>query len=227
MYSKIVQRLLNRKIPRFEALLDLTSNESCVVGYQHLASLDKCNIITAIYQLKRYALSRQGILLDKHNVIAQLGIDSESQDVDTLFRILEPLKYTGIFSGSRERWWQHRLWDWEREMFDDRLGNYRGKERVVMLNKALDLQLDAAISNWAWHSDGLYAYACDSCHQPTEDSHSVAAYDPLLHNYVYEKRICWHCIATGTFKKHGLEYNTDDQYIIDNIESNEFTCGDT
>ncbi len=195
--------------------------ERVVVAYQAIRELDKLKAPHQVaQQILRYVIGRQGILLDKDNVLAQFGVAKVGNDVDTLFARLKKDKviYSGVFSEGWTRWWQHRLWDWEKQFCNESLGNLTARERVVCLNEKLGLKLSPAKSRWQNHTDALFAYACDSCHQPTEQQYSVAAYDPLPHTYIRGKRICWKCIETGEFQKQGLEYDNDEDFIVDLIK---------
>jgi hypothetical protein len=209
-----------KKAERWATFFALNEQEMVVVAYQAIRKLDELKAPHQVAQnILHYVIDRQGILLDKNNVLAQLGVAKEGNDVDTLFDVLKKANviYSGVFSEGWSRWWQHRLWDWEKQLCEEPLGNITAQERVACLNEKLGLKLSPAKSRWQNHTDALFAYACDSCHQPTEDQYSVAAYDPLPHTYVRGKRICWKCIETGEFQNLGLEYDNDEEFIVDLI----------
>jgi hypothetical protein len=152
-----------------------------------------------------------------------MGVAKTSPDIEPLLARLKKDKviYSGVFSEGWTRWWQHRLWDWEKQVCNEALGNLTAQERVACLNEKLGFNLSPAISRWQNHTDALFAYACDSCHQPTEDQYSVAAYDPLPHTYIRGKRICWKCIETGEFQESGLEYDHGEEFIVNLIRKGE------
>jgi len=212
------------KSERWATFLALNKEESEQVGYQGIRELDKLKAPHQVaHKILRYVIDRQGILLDKNNLLAQLGVEKDGKDVKPLFARLKKDKiiYSGVFSEGWTRWWQHRLWDWEKKVCGEPLGNLTAKERVECLNEKLELQLSPAVSSWTNSSEALLAYACDSCHQPTEDQYSVAAYDPLPYTYIRGKRICWQCIATDEFKNHDLAYDKDEEFIVDMIQNPE------
>jgi hypothetical protein len=212
------------KSERWITFLALTKQESEQVGYQPIRELDKLKAPHQVAQnILRYVIDRQGILLDTDNLLAQLGVEKNGKDVKPLFARLKKAKviYSGVFGEGWTRWWQHSLWDWEKQVCGEPLGNLTARERVECLNEKLQLQLSPAISSWQKSSDALFAYACDSCHQPTEDQYSVAAYDPLPYTYIRGKRICWKCIETDEFKEQGLEYDKDEEFIVDMIQNRE------
>lgn len=111
--------------------------------------------------------------------------------------------------------------DWGKKLCDESLGNLTAKQRVSCLNNKFGFKLSPALSSWKNHADALVWMACDSCHQPTEDQYSVAAYDPVPYTFVFGKRICWKCVETGEFKKHGLEIDDDEEFVVDMIQNGE------
>lgn len=218
-YQRMIKKW-TKKSERWANFFALNKEERVVVAYQAIRELDKLKAPHQVaQQILRYVIGRQGILLDKDNVLARLGVAKVGKDADTLFARLKKDKviYSGVFSEGWTRWWQHRLWDWEKQFCDESLGNLTARERVVCLNEKLGLKLSPAKSRWQGHTDALFAYACDSCHQPTEDQYSVIAYDPLLPSYARSKCICWKCIETGEFQEQGLEYDNDEEFIVDLI----------
>jgi len=209
---------------RWSTLLGLSDSEKIRVGYQAIRELDQ---LKAPHQVARdilhYVIDRPGLLLDQDNVLAELGIAKAGKDVDTLLEILHQnfVQYTGIFSEGWTRWWSHRLEEWGKALCDEHLGNLTARQRVSCLNKKLALNLSPAKSRWENHSDALFAFACDSCHQPTEDQYSVAIYDPLPYMFVRSKRICWKCVETGEFEYQGLEIDEDEESIVEMILNGE------
>lgn len=211
---------------RWSKILGLNKQERGRVAYQAIRELDK---LKAPHQVARdvlhYVIERQGLLLDKDNVLAQLGVAKEKEDVNALLDILchNKLIYTGIFSEGWTRWWRHRLEDWGKTVCDEYLGNMTAKDRVSCLNKKLGLKLSPAKSRWEGHTDALFAFACVSCHQPTEEQYSIALYDPLPLPYTFAqvKYICWKCVETGEFKNHGLELEEGETFIVKKIQNGE------
>ncbi|MEN8220060.1 MAG: hypothetical protein ABFS56_27670 [Pseudomonadota bacterium] len=127
---------------------------------------------------------RQGILLDKDNILAQLGVAKVGK---------EPL------------------------------GNLTAQERVACLNEKLGLNLLPAKSRWQEHTDALFAFACDSCHQPTEQQYSVIAYEPepLSYSFIQRRHLCWKCVETGEFAESGLAIDDGERFIVEMIQNGE------
>lgn len=126
-----------------------------------------------------------------------------------------------LFSEGWTRWWQHRLEDWRKNLCSESLGNMTAKQRVSCLNQKLSLKLFPAISRWKNHTDAIFAFVCDSCHQPTEDQYSVIAFEPLPYTFVYRKHICWKCVETGEFAENGLEIDDGEEFIVTKIQNGE------
>jgi hypothetical protein len=89
------------------------------------------------------------------------------------------------------------------------------------LNDKLGLALSPAKSRWQNHSDAFFGFACASCHQPTEREFAVLAYDPSPYRFVQRKSICWKCVETGEFEKHGLEIDDGAEFIVEKIRNGE------
>jgi len=210
------------KPERWSLFFDLTPEEKERVAYQAIRELDKLKAPHQVARdILRYVIDRQGLLVDKDNLLAKLGVAKTGEDVETLLDILkkDKLGYTGIFSEGWTRWWRHRLTDWGKQICEDSLGNLTAKQRVSALNKQLGLNLSPALSSWENHANALLWTACDSCHQPTEDQYSVVAYDPVPYSFVFGKRICWNCVENGEFKKQGLEIDDDEEFIVEMIQN--------
>jgi len=213
------------KAERWVTFLGVTRQEKIEVAYQAIRELDKLKAPHQVARdLLRYVIDRRGLLLDKYNVLAQLGVKLASSDVDKLFEILrrDKVKYTGVFSEGWARWWRHRLGEWGKVLCQEHLGNMTAKERVSCLNKKLGLKLSPAKSRWKNRTDTLVAFACDSCHQPTENQYSVIAYDPLPYTFTHSKYICWKCVETGEYREKGLEINEDEEAVVEMILKGDF-----
>jgi hypothetical protein len=205
---------------RWASLLDVTQTEKLEVAYQAIRELDKLKAPHQVaHDILRYIINRQGLLLDKYNLLAQLGVEKNGKDVNVILEILktDQVLYTGIFSDGWTRWWLHRLQDWGENLCGESLGNMTAKQRISCLNNKLGLELSAAKSRWQNNTDAFFGFACASCHQPTEREFSVLAYDPTPYSFVQRKSICWKCVETGEFKKHNLEIDDGEELIVEKL----------
>jgi hypothetical protein len=212
------------KPERWASLLAVTQPEKLEVAYQAIRELDKLKAPHIVARdILRYVINRQGLLLDKDNLLAQLGVAKTGKDVEAILEILkqDQVQYTGIFSEGWTRWWRHRLQDWGEKLCGESLGNMTAIERVSCLNNKLGLKLSPAKSRWQNSTDALIAFACASCHQPTERDFYVLAYDPVPYSFVQRKPICWKCVETGEFEKHSLEIDDGAELIVEKIRNGE------
>ncbi|HEC85582.1 MAG: hypothetical protein DRR08_28725 [Candidatus Parabeggiatoa sp. nov. 2] len=212
---------------RWSIFLGITGQERLRISYQAIRELDKLKAPHQVARdILRYVIDRPGLLLDKENLLAELGVAETGKDVDALLEILrqEKVLYTGIFSEGWTRWWSHRLDRWGEKLCNEALGNLTAKQRTSCLNKKLGLKLSPAKSRWQGHTNALFAFACVSCHQPTEEEFSVAVYDPLPLPYTFaqSKYICWKCVETGEFEEKGFELDESEEFIVDKIQNGEF-----
>ncbi|MEN8218423.1 MAG: hypothetical protein ABFS56_19045 [Pseudomonadota bacterium] len=217
------------KVERWPAFLALTQSEKLEVAYQAIRELDKLKAPHQVaLDILHYVINRPGLLLDKDNLLAKLGVAKEGKDVEVLLDLLKKnqVVYTGIFSEGWTRWWRHRLRDWSEKLCGDALGNLTAKQRVKCLNHKLGLKLSPAKSRWQNHTEALFAFACDSCHQPTEAQYSVLAYDPpVRYSFLQRKHLCWKCVETGEFKEQGLEIDDGEEFIVEKIINGEIRSG--
>lgn len=207
---------------RWSIFLGLKKSERIRVGYQALRELDKLKAPhQVVHDILLYVIDRQGLLLDKYNVLAELGVAPTSKNIKALLEILQKDKvlYTGGFSEGWTRWWRHRLEKWGDQLCEGALGNLTASARVSCLNKKFGLRLSPAKSRWENHTEALFAYACDSCHQPMEDQYSVFVYDPLPYTFAHSKSICFSCVETGEFEKMGLELDESQEFIVEKIRN--------
>ncbi|HEW97870.1 MAG: hypothetical protein DRR16_28440 [Candidatus Parabeggiatoa sp. nov. 3] len=214
------------KPERWSHILGLKTAERLRIAYQAIRELDKLQAPHQVARdILRYVINRPGILLDKDNVLAELGIAKTGKDIESLLEILQTDKvmYTGIFAEGWTRWWEHRLEEWGKGISDEHLGNLTAKQRVSCLNSKLGLKLSPAKSRWKKSTDTLVSFACASCHQPTEEEFSVVAYDPLPYPYsfVHNKYICFSCIQTGEFVRQGMEVDDDEKSLVESIQNGE------
>lgn len=158
----------------------------------------------AIRHLLRNVIDRNGLLLDKNNASARLGIDPEDlQKIEPKLRDMS-IDYQGLLAKGWPRWWGHRLDMFCDEVFGARAISLTAEVRAKRLSDAFGVSVRPCLSPWNGKSDEYPAFACASCDRPTELSHSLAAFDPRAPKFADLKRICWDCIQTDKY----LELNS-------------------
>jgi hypothetical protein len=158
----------------------------------------------AIRHILRSVIGRNGLLLDRNNASARLGIDPEDMlKIEAKLRERE-IDYRGLLATGWPRWWGHRLDAFCDEVFGQRAISLTADVRAKRLSDALGEPLRPCVSPWNGRSDEYPAFACASCERPTELSHSLAAFDPHAPKFADLKRVCWDCIQTDKY----LELNS-------------------
>lgn len=173
-------------------------------------------------EIIRNIIDRNGLLRSPSSLLARLGIEPDSPDIDALVKILERenVVYRGVFYGGWRRWWDHRIEAFGVGKCGEELGNLTARERVEHWNKLFGLKLVAAKSLWTGSDEMFPSFACASCGYPSEKIHSVAVFDPVP-SFVERKRICWDCVATGKYENEGLTIDDAENYIVEKIQSGE------
>lgn len=219
-YKQIIEFLSSEN--RLKLLLNSRDEEDDCLDKQYLRQICGLNAPHQVARsLFKTVLNRPGLLVDNFELFARFGINPSSEDVPALIQILigRGLAYTGVFSDGWQRWWSHRLYQFGEELCGSSLGELPGNLRVKCLNDHFGLNLKPAVSRWNNNVNALFSFACASCNSPTEIEFSVSSFDPIPLEYIQKKRICWKCIQTGEYKKHGLEVDESDRFIADKIEN--------
>ena len=80
-YQRMIKHW-TQKSERWATFFGLNKAERVVVAYQAIRELDKLQAPHQVaQQILRYIIGRQGILLDKDNLLAWLGVARESNDI--------------------------------------------------------------------------------------------------------------------------------------------------
>jgi hypothetical protein len=67
------------------------------------------NIPQVARWIRNVVMGFPGILYDNLTAATRLGIDLDGFNTPRVQELMEPVKYTGVFSTYRERWWRNRL----------------------------------------------------------------------------------------------------------------------
>ena len=201
--------------------LGLEKDETWVIDDNSLSELNTLPLphqfVSALFDR---LINRPGLLLDRRDLFAVLGISEPDEPRESILckhLSKKNIPYTGLFSDGWPRWWSHRLDKLGIELFNQPLIDIPGNRRAAALSEALGTDFAPAISRWTNSSDEPFAFACASCASPTEQDHSVPAYDPSPYSFVRRKRICWKCVQRGEFEDKSLQIDESGQYIADQI----------
>lgn len=113
---------------------------------QKLNSFKEKNDVYGFCRLINYSLIRSiGLLIGDDILAARLGVDNSCEDFKKLKERLEKCRYTGVLSKSYNRWWADQIIEFWNTISDGKsLRRLKANERVVILNSALGLNLEAA-----------------------------------------------------------------------------------
>ncbi|PRX57369.1 hypothetical protein [Flagellimonas meridianipacifica] len=81
-----------------------------------------------------------GILLDKGNVLARLGVDENSPELEELLSKINNYKYKGAFGDHWERWWWPLIENWFSSKSNFKLSFMTAEERVDELKRIVKLE---------------------------------------------------------------------------------------
>jgi hypothetical protein len=221
-YKRIIELLGNKNLLLNCLRLD-TEFEDAV----NSQLVDDVSSLRAPHQISRYVLkniiNRAGPLIDQYELLARLGIDPSSDDIEKVKEILrqQEINYSGIFAEGWERWWTFKLEDFGRSLCGQSFGELNADERCACLSEHFGLKIRPVRSRWTNKSDVYFAFACASCKLPTEFDFSVEAHDPLLFDFMDKKRICWKCIQLGEHVENKIKVASADLFISKKIENGE------
>ena len=105
------------------------------------------------HEIARFLLTKvintSGVLIDNYLLASRLGIDIvDTEDLtewDKLLKILDKVRYEGVFSMGWSRWWMRKLNDFWEENFNCSIGSLSGEKKVELLNQKFELKLVPAV----------------------------------------------------------------------------------
>lgn len=153
-----------------------------IADYRLIEKLNSAKAKEDIYAFCRiiyYSLIRSiGILVGREVLAARFGIDKSCADFDLFLEKISSCKYSGILSSSYERWWSHEVIEfWNSIAGNKSLRRTNAKERVEIINQALDLELVPAKPLKHATSTNFWTI-CTVTHEPLDPNEG----------YVYSKK---------------------------------------
>jgi hypothetical protein len=216
-------------------LFGLTLDQMYLIDYQELQEALKtarAPHIAARYLLN-FVIRRQGLLIDKPNLLARIGIKAPAGDARTALEDWCAIaRYSGVFSGCGERWWAPLIEAQLTQLLDSPPGHYTAAQRAKRLAEALNYPYEPAQDRWTESTNFSPVFACASCHSPTSLKHSLACLDAGLPSFVLRRRICYMCIMTDEYLSRRaldddqeLKLDASETRISDRIRSGEMPRG--
>ena len=173
----------------------------------------------------RQVIDRPGLLFDKYDAAARLGVSPAS--FVTLVPMLDAagLTYRGLYSEGWQRWWAGRLLDWAEKLFQARPSSLSASTRSTALSEAMGVQLETARSTWNNSEAELIMFACHCCRNGSEIRHSLSVFSPSTPKYVTRPRICWDCIQNDRHEHHKPKIIVDetDEGLLEYVQSHDRT----
>lgn len=99
-----------------------------------------------VYEISSFIINhlilRRGLLIEKEILLARLGVDKNSEDIELLLQSLNDIKYKGAFADGWERWWMPLLEDWwnNKISLNDYFRFLTANRRVELLKMKLGLK---------------------------------------------------------------------------------------
>lgn len=187
--------------------------------------------IAARYILN-FVIRRQGILIDRANIYARLGIEApDPQSLNALNNWIAAISYRGVFHGCSERWWPSLFEELFSDAFEAPIGRFTAAQRAEKLSALLGVHFEAARDRWTQSADFKPAFACASCRAATPLKHSLACLDVRLPSFVQRQRVCYSCIQTDQLQESRnlsddnqvLRLDDSEQRVADRIRSGQLT----
>jgi hypothetical protein len=105
------------------------------------------------HEIARFLLTKvintNGVLIDDYLLASRLGIDIiDTKDLTEWFKllkILDEVRYKGVFSNGWSRWWMIKLNNFWELNFDFSIGSLSGEKRVELINQKFELKLVPAV----------------------------------------------------------------------------------
>lgn len=216
-------------------LFGLTPEQMYLADYQELQAVLKAARsphIAARYLLN-FVFRRQGLLIDRPNLLARLGITLPTGDaLAALDAWCRPTRYTGVFSGCGERWWAALIEAQLTQLLGGPPGQYTAAQRAAKLRDQLGYPYEPALERWTQSEEFVPVFACASCQSPTPLKHSLACLDTGLPSFVLRRRICYMCIMTDEYidrraleDDQELQLDASEKRVADRIRAGEAPRG--
>lgn len=170
--------------------------------------------IAARYLLT-FVIRRQGVLLDKRNLYARLGLSVASGGLPEVETLFSGEKYQGVFAACRDLWWAELVESRFREYFNVSPNMLSATERAEKLGALIGKKLKGATDTWDGRTTFFPSFACACCDEPTALEHSLACFDSRLPSFVQRLRVCFRCVQQDKIQEARSTHEDDYQLQVD------------
>lgn len=218
-YSRL--RRLNGK---FEVLSVFGIEEELdfLVDHQelHLALEQAEYVHVAARYILTFVIKRQGLLLDRKNLHARLGLSARSEGLAEIEEVFAAERYQGVFAQCRDLWWAELVESRFREEFGSSPSMLSAAERSEVLSARLGVSITSAADTWDGSTNFYPSFACACCGEPTSLEHSLACFDSRLPSFVQRLRVCFRCVQQDRIQEDRSAH--EDGYHLQ-VDANEET----
>ncbi|MCU1082921.1 hypothetical protein [Stenotrophomonas maltophilia] len=218
------------------SVFGLVEEQEFLVDHQELQhALEQAEYVhVAARYLLTFVIKRQGILLDRRNLYARLGISSASEGIAEIEALFDAERYDGVFSECRDLWWTELFEARFREYFQVSTNMISASDRAARLSEKVGVLVTGAADTWDG-SKGFYpSFACACCGEPTALNHSVACFDSRLPSFVQRLRVCYRCVQQDKIQEergaheddHHLQVDAKELIIADMLRSHQLVPGE-
>ena len=150
-------------------------------------------VAEAAYWIRNVVLKFPGFLYNPIYAATRLGISLDSFQNDNVQEIIEPARYTGIFTPSEGRWWKGRLFSVAKELaIDEGVTGPINQAFAHAFHKRYNIELSPSICVW----DGMPIadWVCYILHQPVKLKHSLRYYPDSRPSVMEHARVSFRAI---------------------------------
>ncbi|WP_448120970.1 hypothetical protein [Xanthomonas arboricola] len=165
-----------------------------------------------------FVIKRQGLLLDRRNLHARLGVSATSEGIAAVEALFSQERYQGAFAECRDMWWAELVESRFREHFESSLSSMSADERAAVLSERAGLAVMSAADTWDGRTDFFPSFACACCGEPTSLEHSLACFDSRLPSFVQRLRVCFRCVQQDKIQEDRNAH--EDEYHLQ-VDANE------
>lgn len=220
---------------RHLSIFGLTEDVDFLVDHQELMNaLEQAEYAHVVARyLLTFVIKRQGLLLDRRNLHARLGISSTSNGIAEIEALFDAEKYQGVFAECRDLWWTELFETRFREYFNVATNMLSASERAARLGEKVGSKVTCAADTWDDSENFHPSFACSCCGEPTALNHSVACFDSRLPSFVQRLRVCYRCVQQDKIQEersaheddHHLQVDAKEQIIADMLRSHQLLPG--
>jgi len=180
-----------------------------------------------------FVIKRQGLLLDRRNLHARLGLSAKSEGIPEVEALFSQERYQGAFAECRDMWWSELFESRFREHFQSSLSSMSASERAAALSERVGISIIGAADTWDGNKEFFPSFACACCGEPTSLEHSLACFDSRLPSFVQRLRVCFRCVQQDKIQEdrsahedgYHLQVDSNEEIVARRLRTNQLLPG--